>query len=123
MKDDILKKLKTIVTGSNSVKSDEEDEKEKKQELNEDLVKNFMDQILDASWVEEDLIKTIAPCYYLSKKEKSYWLMNTHLKILMNIKSGVELFPIEQNSKNTTCLIGHATFIIPNELIVSPGWN
>ena len=125
MKDDFMDKLKTILSGSKSLNTETEEEKDSlnKSDLNDELVKNFMDQILDSTWVEEDLKKTTTPCYYLSKKEKSYWLMNTQLKILMNVKSGVELIPLEQDEKNTTCVIGYSTFIVPNELLFSPGWN
>jgi hypothetical protein len=121
LKDDLNKKIKTILSGSEKIKNDLE--KENSILNSEELVKSFMDQILNSAWVEEDLKKTVTPIYYLSKKENSYWLMNVNLKILMNIKSGVELIPIEQDDKNTTCLIGYSTCVVPNELLISPGWN
>ena len=50
------------------------------QNINEELINNFMNQIMDSAWVEEDLKKTVAPSYFLKKSDKEYWLMNTQLK-------------------------------------------
>ena len=82
-----------------------------------------MNQILDASWLEEDLKAMCAPSYSLSKKNNSYWLMNTTLKTLMYVKGGIEIIPIENNHPNTLCLIGQSTFSVPNDLIICSGWN
>ena len=119
MKDDFMNKLKTILSGSSQTK-----EKDVEGKLtNDDLVNNFMNQILDSAWVEEDLKATCAPSYFLSKKNKSYWLMNTTVKSLFNVKGGIEVIPIEPGETNTLCLIGHSTYSIPNKYIVCPGWN
>ena len=91
--------------------------------IDEEMVNSFMNQILNASWIEEDLKAMHAPSYHLSKKNKSYWLMNTTLKTLFNITGGIEVIPIEDGKKNTICLIGQAMFSIPNDLIVCSGWN
>ena len=122
MKDDFLDKLKTILSGS--VKLNEATNTDDiNKAIDEDLVNNFMNQILDASWVEEDLKAMCAPSYHLSKKEESYWLMNTTLKSLFNIKSGIEIIPIDAGDPNTICLIGQSTYSIPNKLIICSGWN
>lgn len=118
MKDDFINKLKTILSGSKNI-----DKSQTSQPVDEDLVGNFMNQILDAAWLEEDLKATHAPSYHLSTKSKSYWLMNTTLKSLFNIKSGIEIIPIEAGDPNTLCLIGHSTYSIPNKYIVCSGWN
>jgi hypothetical protein len=114
-----MNKLKTILSGSSQAK--EKNPKDKPD--NEDMVNNFMNQILDSAWIEEDLKATCAPSYFLSKKNKSYWLMNTTVKSLFNIKGGIEIIPIETGDPNTLCLIGHSTYSIPNKYIVCPGWN
>lgn len=119
MKDDFMDKLKTMLSGSNQANNKE---LEKKND-NEDLVNNFMDQILDSAWMEDDLKAICAPSYFLSKQNKSYWLMNTTVKSLFNIKGGIEIIPIEAGEPNTLCLIGHSTYSIPNKYIVCPGWN
>ena len=59
-----------------------------------------MNQILDTAWIEEDLKSMCLPSYHLSTKEKSYWLMNTTLKSMFNIKGGIEIIPIENGKPN-----------------------
>ena len=122
MKDDIFNKLKTMLSGSIQVK-EKDDLKLKGSKIDEELVNSFMDQILDSSWIEDDLKASCAPSYYLSKKNKSYWLMNTTLKTLLNIKSGIEVIPVESGAKNTVCLIGQSMYSVPNDIIVCLGWN
>ena len=122
MKDDFLEKLKTILSGSKQTNNKENMNKELIVN-DEDMVNSFMNQILDSAWVEEDLKAMHAPSYYLSKKNKSYWLMNTTAKYLFNIKGGTEIVPIESGDPNTICLIGQATYSIPNKYIVYSGWN
>jgi hypothetical protein len=128
--DDLIKKMKDLLSGSiSNAKEKELSDKndflkdEVAQSINEELVNNFMNQIMDAAWVEEDLKKTVAPSYFLKKSDKEYWLMNTQLKILTPIKGGVELIPIEEGTDSTTCMIGFSTYLIPNKLIECPGWN
>lgn len=128
MNDDLIKKMKDLLSGSLKENADTElTEKTEvlsnEEKANEELVNNFMNQILDSAWVEEDLKKTVTPVYFLKKTDKDYWLMNTQLKILMPIKGGVELIPIEQGYEKTTCMIGFSTYLIPNEYIECPGWN
>ena len=127
MKDDIIKKLQTLLSGSADLsKKLEANKKENPVEnfsSNEEVVNNFMTQILDSVWVEEELKGTISPCYILSKKEKSYWFFNVNLKTFTNIKGGVELIPIEVGEKETICLIGYSMYNIPNDLLIYSGWN
>jgi len=123
LNDDLFKKFKSILSGSSKSSNNLDKDKDIKSGSNEDLVNNFMDQILDMSWVEEDLKATCAPSYHLSKKNKNYWLMNTTIKSLFNIKGGIEIIPIENGNKNTICLIGQSMYSIPNDLIVCSGWN
>ena len=113
-----MNKIKTMLSGSKSVESSEE-----KNAIDEEMVNSFMNQILDAAWLEEDLKAMHAPSYHLSKKNKSYWLMNTTLKSLFNINGGIEIVPIEAGDPNTLCLIGQSTYSIPNKYIVCSGWN
>ena len=115
MKDEFLSKIKSMLSGSA--------EKEITENNSEDLVNSFMNQILDAAWLEEDLKAMHSQSYHLSKKNKSYWLMNTTLKSLYNINGGVEIIPIEAGNPNTLCLIGQSTYSIPNKYIVCTGWN
>lgn len=128
MKDDIFKKLQTLLSGSTKLAT-AIDPKEKNEEdidlkeKNEELVSNFMNQILDSTWVEEELKNTCIQNYFLSKKEKSYWLLNTQSKVLMNIKGGVEIIPVEIGLKDSVCVIGYNLFKIPNELMICAGWN
>ena len=69
----MFKKLQNILSGSASVSKEveisETDDKDSQETLN-----NFLNQILDVAWVEDDLKKTVAPSYYLSKNENSYFL-------------------------------------------------
>lgn len=126
MKDDVFKKLKNLLSGSVKISSDVEkiDNYENKMLMQEeDLINNFMDQILDSTWVDEELKSATKPSYYLSKKEKSYWLFNTSIKTLMNIKSGTEIIIIERGEKYSLCMIGYSTFSIPNKIIIYAGWN
>lgn len=130
MTDDLIKKMKDLLSGSLSSNTQEKDIadngeflNDESQNINEELINNFMNQIMDSAWVEEDLKKTVAPSYFLKKSDKEYWLMNTQLKILMPVKGGVELIPIESDKDSTTCMIGFSTFLIPNKLIECPGWN
>ena len=123
MKDDFLDKLKTILSGSKKVNTELEHDALVDKEKEEEMVNSFMNQILDAAWVEEDLKAMHAPSYHLSTKNKSYWLMNTTLKSLFNINGGVEIIPIENGDPNTICLIGQSTYSIPNNLIICSGWN
>ena len=121
MKDDFLSKLKTILSGSSQIKKETvENEKNKN---DEELISSFMNQILDSAWVEEDLKAMHAPSYYLSKKNKSYLLMNTSIKTLLSVRGGIEIVPIEPGEPNTVCLIGQTTYSVPNEYIVYSGWN
>lgn len=122
MKDDFLDKLKTILSGSAKL-NEAPVANDKNKFLDEEAVNNFMNQILESSWVEEDLKAMCAPSFHLSKKDKSYWLMNTTLKSLFNVKGGVEIIPIENGNPNSLCLIGHSTYSIPNKLIICSGWN
>lgn len=122
MKDDFLDKLKTILSGSVKLNK-ATNTAEQNKEIDEELVSNFMNQILDAAWMEEDLKAMHAPSYHLSTKNKSYWLMNTTVKTLLNIKGGIEIIPIKQGNPNTECLIGQSIFSIPNKYIVCSGWN
>ena len=122
MKDDIFDKFKTLLSGSLKPVS-ETKEKTPDDQSNEDLINSFMDQILEASWVESELKAMCAPSYHLSTKNKSYWLMNTTAKSLFSIKGGVEIIPIENGENSSVCLIGQSTYSIPNELIVCSGWN
>jgi len=121
----MFKKLQSILSGSTAgskeVDISEPGDEEKKD--SQETLNNFLNQILDVAWVEDDLKKTVAPCYYLSKNEKSHWLLNIQSKVLMNIKSGVEIIPIENGEKETLCMIGYGTFLIPNKLLVCAGWN
>jgi len=123
LKDDIFKKLKTILSGSTKSNKDHSQDITENSLNDEELVNSFMNQILDAAWVEEDLKRTFAPSYHLSKKEKSYWLLNVSLKILTNIKGGIEIIPIEAGEKTTICMIGHSMYSIPNDLLICSGWN
>ena len=123
MKDDFLDKLKTILSGSAKLNNDLEQESVVDKEKEEEMVNSFMNQILDAAWVEEDLKAMHAPSYHLSRKNKSYWLMNTTLKSLFNISGGIEIIPIENGNPNTICLIGQSMYSIPNDLIICSGWN
>ena len=122
MKDDFLNKIKSILSGSRQI-SNEKDLNQEKKPIDEELVNSFMNQILDSAWIEEDLKAMHAPSYHLSTKNKSYWLMNTTLKSLFNIKGGVEIIPIQSGEPNTLCLIGQSTYSIPNKYIVCSGWN
>lgn len=121
--DDLFKKLQNIMSGSINVAKKEEVEETEDRKLNEDLVNNFMEQILDVAWVEDELKNSVIPSYHLCKDEKSYWLMNVNLKMLMHIKSGVEIIPVEHGEKNTLCMIGTSMYSIPNELLICSGWN
>ena len=123
MKDDFLDKLKTILSGSAKLTNKVEQDTAKKADKEEEMVNSFMNQILDSAWVEEDLKAMIAPSYHLSKKNKSYWLMNTTLKTLFNVNGGIEIIPIENGDPNTICLIGQSMYSIPNDLIICSGWN
>ena len=125
LKDDIYKKLQNLLTGSFKSNSSLEDLKsEDKQMKNEDeLVNSFINQILDNTWIEEELKSTTTPSYYLSKEKKSYWLLNTTIKSLVNIKGGVELIPVEIGENSSICMIGYSMFSIPNELMIYAGWN
>ena len=120
LKDDFLDKLKTILSGSAKI-----NKKSSKDAISssEEIVNNFMNQILDTAWVEDDLASMHAPSYHLSKKNKSYWLMNTNFKSLFNIRGGIEIIPIETGDTNTLCLIGQSTYSVPNKYIVCAGWN
>lgn len=122
MKDDFLSKLKTILSGSNQMNEKASVEKEKKP-IDEEMINSFMNQILDSAWIEDDLKAMHAPSYHLSTKNSSYWLMNTAVKSLFNIKGGIEITPIEAGEPNTLCLIGQSTYSIPNKYIVCSGWN
>jgi hypothetical protein len=124
LKDDLLKKIKGILSGSANLSSDTKNEVEETQKKTQDeLVNNFMDQILESSWVEEELKSTITPSYHLSKKEKNYWLLNTQIKSFIRVKGGVEIVPMELGKNNSICLIGHGIFSIPSDLLVYTGWN
>ena len=123
MKDDFLDKMKKVLYGSSSKLNKVSNSSQENKALDEELINNFMNQILDASWVEEDLKAMCAPSYHLSKKDKSYWLMNTTAKTMFNINSGIEIIPIENGEPNTLCLIGQSIYSIPNDLIVYSGWN
>ena len=120
MNDDFLNKIKTILSGSSRLNEESTTAENKS---NEELVNGFMNQILDAAWVEEDLKAMHAPSYHLSTKNKSYWLMNTTVKSLFNIKSGIEIIPIENGDPNSICLIGQSMYSIPNKYIICSGWN
>lgn len=127
MKDDFLKKLKEILSGSNNLSTKIETYQKTPmpaEKPTEDLVNNFMDQILDSAWIEEELVRSAGPSYHLSKEKKSYWLLNTSLKTLDNIKSGIEVIPIEAGGKvSTLCMIGQTVYSIPNDLLMFSGWN
>ena len=41
----------------------------------------------------------------------------------MNIKSGVEIIPIDIGEKDSLCMIGHSIFKIPNDILIYTGWN
>jgi hypothetical protein len=117
--DDSKKKyLKKILSGSSQTNKEEIDFKK-----NEKSVEEFLNNILGSSWIEDELQTMTMPSYTLSKKEKSYWLLNTQLKTLMLIKSGVELIPITVGEKFTTCLLGYTTIEVPNNLLIHNGWN
>ena len=120
MKDDLYKKIKSILTGRNPTVDKEEIIPP---ENEDDLVNNFMNQILDIAWVDDELKKSVAPSYYLSKKENSYWLFNVNLKSLSYIKGGVEVIPVEEGDKSSLCMIGFSMYSIPNDLLVYTGWN
>ena len=52
LKDDIFKKLKSVLSGSNEVIKESSTEKlENNKPSDEELINNFMKQILDAAWV------------------------------------------------------------------------
>ena len=118
MKDDFMNKIKTILSGSKNIDANQE-----ANPGDEELISNFMNQILDAAWLEEDLKAMHAPSYHLSTKNKSYWLMNTTVKSLLNIKGGIEIIPIKLGEPNTDCLIGQSVYSIPNKYIICSGWN
>ena len=83
-----------------------------------------LDALLDSKWVEDELGSSASyPYYILSKAKDDYWLMNTQLKTLMLVKSGIEVTPVDYSGENTICLIGHTTFSIPNDILVCVGWN
>jgi len=124
LSDDIFKKLKSILSGSTKLNTLSDDSSIADQAIkNEELVNNFMNQILDSAWVEEDLKTICSPSYQLSTINKEYWLMNTTIKSLLPIKGGIEIFPLEKGKDNTLCLIGQSTYSIPNDLIICIGWN
>jgi hypothetical protein len=127
LKDDILKKLKTLLSGSadlsKKIEVDKAENTVEKLPENEEIVNSIMSQILDSAWVEEELKGTVSPCYTLSKKEKSYWLFNVHLKSYVNIKGGVELILVEVGEKDTICVIGYSMYSIPNDILIYSGWN
>ena len=113
-----------MLSGSNKQQANtDEYSKEIAKPLDEEMINNFMNQILDSAWVEEDLKAMHAPSYHLSKENKTYWLMNTSTKSLFNIKGGIEIIPIELGENNTLCLIGQSTYSIPNKYIIQSGWN
>ena len=121
MKDDFLNKIKTILSGSSQANKNDLSQENKIND--EEMVNNFMNQILDAAWIEEDLKSMHAPSYHLSTKNKSYWLMNTTIKTLLYVKGGVEIIPIENGNPNSICLIGQSMYSIPNKYIICSGWN
>jgi hypothetical protein len=127
LKDDILKKLKTLLSGSadlsKKIEVNKAENTVEKLPENEEIVNSIMSQILDSAWVEEELKGTVSPCYTLSKKEKSYWLFNVHLKSYVNIKGGVELILVEVGEKDTICVIGYSMYSIPNDILIYSGWN
>ena len=123
MKDDFFKTLETILSGSIKVKEREASDHLKKDLNEEELINSFMNQILDCTWLEDDLKKSCLPSYRLCDKKDAYWLMNDQLKILIHVKSGVEVIPITTGESSTVCLIGQSTFNIPNEILICSGWN
>ncbi len=122
MNDDIFKKIKTLLSGSTQINKEPAIEKQAEQP-DEEMINSFMNQILDAAWVEEDMKAMCGPSYHLSKKSESYWLINTTLKSLFNINAGIEVIPVELGKTHTICLIGQSTFSIPNDIIICSGWN
>jgi len=121
LKDDFLNKIKTLISGSSKLNKDGINKEHNN--VDEELVNSFMNQIMDAAWLEEDLKTMHAPSYRLSKKEKSYWLMNTTIKTMSNIKGGIEIIPVSTGKPNSICLIGQSMYSIPNDLIICSGWN
>tara|TARA_Y100000592_G_C5348220_1_gene257596 strand:- start:57 stop:425 length:369 start_codon:yes stop_codon:yes gene_type:complete len=122
LNDDSIKKLRDMLTGSLELMK-KGSEKPKQNLSPEELANNFLTQLFESSWVEDELAATLSPSYSLSKKKSVHWLMNTQTKTLTYIKGGVEIVPIEQGRDSSICLIGQSTYIIPNDLVICSGWN
>ena len=120
MNDDIFKKIKSILSGSEESLSSQTQSIEKN---NEDIVNGLVGQLLDAAWLEEELANMNSPTYTLSRKKSSYWFMNTQTKMLSHIKCGIELTPVEWGDKESVCMIGHSLYKVPNEFLLCTGWN
>ena len=120
MNDDSIKKLRDMLTGSLELMK-KGSEKPKQNLSPEELANNFLTQLFESSWVEDELAATLSPSYSLSKKKSVHWLMNTQTKTLTYIKGGVEIVPIEQGRDSSICLIGQSTYIIPNDLVICSG--
>ncbi len=123
MNDDSIKKLRDMLTGSLELMKKKKKEEEQQSLTPEELANNFLTQLFDSSWVEDELAEAMMPSYTLSKVNSVHWLMNTQTKTLSYIKGGIEIVPIEQGEKNSVCLIGQSMYIIPNDLVVCNGWN
>ena len=124
MNDDFkLKKIKDLLSGSlKSLKKNDESIIENNLSP-EDLANNFLQQIFNSAWVEDELAAQHTPTYTLSKEKPSYWLINQQTKTLSFIKAGIEIQPVEEGHANSTCLIGGCLFTVPNDIIICNGWN
>ncbi len=123
MKDDNIKKLRDMLTGSLELMKKKKSQGENENTTPEDLANNFLMQLFNSSWVEDELASNIAPSYTLSRDKKIHWLINSQTKTLAHIRGGIEIIPIEIGEKDSLCLIGQLTYIIPNDLVVYNGWN
>ena len=121
--DSKIKKIKELLSGSLNLAKEEKNIELENDFSKEELANNFLKQIFDSAWVEDELAAQINPSYSLSKNKSSYFLINQQTKTLTHIKSGIEIVPIEEGVKNTTCLIGNCLYTIPNNIIICNGWN
>ena len=115
MKDDKFEAIKRLLSGSMSSLSDASGEL---------TTENVIEAILSSPFIEDELRNSASPYYALSQDEKHYWLLNVNLKTLQKIPAGIEVIPVgEEGMNKMLCMIGHSTFIIPNDIIDYVGWN
>ena len=103
-----------------------------KQHVTGSIMEEFLRELVDQTWFEEDLKKSCNPVYMYQEEGKgpgdTVWLYSTGRKTYVPLRLHFKIEPLEEilqpdSIDGVLCMIGHEIFMVPAENLKDVGYN